>query len=45
MKGKIYFDTLKELSQFLKEFNGSTATFEVVKMSEGQWVLTFLGGF
>lgn len=44
MNGKIYFDSLKELSEFLKYFTGSTATFKVV--SDGnQWILEFNGGF
>lgn len=44
MHGKIYFHNLESLAEFLKEFTGSNATFEVVKES-GQWVLSFNGGY
>lgn len=44
MQGKIYFDTLMELSEFLSAFVGSTAIFEVRK-NHNQWVLEFMGGF
>ena len=44
MNGKIYFNDLKELAGFLKEFTGSTACFEVSK-NNNQWVLTFNGGY
>lgn len=43
MNGKIYFNSLTELAEFLRQFSGSTATFEVTKGN--QWVLEFLGGF
>jgi hypothetical protein len=43
MNGKIYFNSLTELAEFLKQFSGCTATFEVSKGN--QWVLTFLGGY
>lgn len=45
MSGKIYFWSLRELAEFLKEFTGSTATFEVKQDSSKRWVLEFLGGF
>jgi hypothetical protein len=45
MNGKIYFYDLKQLADFLREFTGSTATFEVKQDSSGRWVLEFLGGF
>jgi hypothetical protein len=45
MNGKIYFMELSQLSEFLKEFTGSTATFEVKQDGNGRWVLEFLGGY
>ncbi len=45
MNGKIYFYDLNQLSDFLKSFVGSTATFEVKQDGSNRWVLTFLGGF
>lgn len=45
MNGKIYFYDLKQLSEFLKEFTGSTAIFEVHENSSCRWVLEFKGGF
>jgi len=44
MNGKIYFDDLGQLAEFLKEFTGSTATFEV-RPDGRKWVVIFLGGF
>lgn len=44
MHGKIYFTDIKDLAEFLKEFQGSTACFEVSK-NNSQWVLTFNGGY
>lgn len=44
MNGKIYFNSLTELAEFLRQFSGCTATFEVTHNAR-QWVLTFLGGF
>jgi len=44
MNGSIYFDNLQELAEFLKEFQGSTATFQVNKQGSG-WQLKFLGGY
>lgn len=44
MNGKIFFDDLQDLTDFLRYFTGSTATFKVQKRGS-QWVLTFLGGF
>jgi hypothetical protein len=44
MNGKIKFDTLTELAEFLKGFTGSTAIFNVFKDGKG-WTLEFLGGF
>ena len=46
MNGKIYFNDLKELAEFLKYFTGSTATFEVKQeMDTKRWVLKFLEGY
>ena len=45
MGGIIYFSDLSELAEFLKEFTGSSATFDVEKNTSGFWVLTFNGGF
>jgi hypothetical protein len=45
MNGSIFFYDLKQLADFLKEFTGSTATFEVKQEGAGRWVLTFQGGF
>ena len=45
MDGKIYFLDLKQLSDFLTEFTGSTAKFEVRQDGSGRWVLEFTGGF
>jgi hypothetical protein len=46
MNGKIYFNDLKELAEFLRYFHGSTATFEVKQEHlTMRWVLTFLGGY
>lgn len=44
MHGKIYFNDLKELAEFLKEFQGSTACFEVSKQN-AFYELTFNGGY
>jgi hypothetical protein len=45
MEGKIYFDDIETLAVFLKEFTGSTATFEAWFDSyKGKWVLQFTGG-
>jgi len=44
MNGKIFFDNTSDLAEFLKDFTGSTATFEVQRQGS-KWVLTFLGGF
>ena len=46
MNGKLYFNDLKELSEFLHHFTGSTATFEVKQdYSTKRWMLEFLGGY
>lgn len=45
MNGKIYFYDLKQLAEFLREFTGSTAIFEVKQEGTGRWVLEFTGGF
>ena len=45
MNGKIHFDDLEQLSEFLKHFVGNTATFEVRGTNDGRWVLEFLGGY
>lgn len=45
MNGKIFFNDLSELGEFLKSFTGSTANFEVKQDGNMRWVLTFLGGF
>ena len=42
MNGKIYFDTLMELAEFLKEYSGSN-TFEARKLSSGIWMFEFTG--
>jgi len=44
MNGKIYFNQLRELAEFLHQFSSSTATFEVHFLN-GVWVLEFLGGY
>ena len=44
MDGKIYFDSIKDLAEFLKEFAGSTVKF-VAEKRNGQYVLTFTGGY
>ena len=44
MDGKIYFNKIEDLAEFLKAFTGSTAKF-IVEERNGQYVLTFLGGF
>ena len=44
MNGKIYFDSIEELAEFLKHFTGSTATFES-KQEGTKWTIVFLGGF
>jgi len=44
MNGKIFFSDTNELAEFLKNFTGSMATFEV-QYQGSKWVLTFLGGF
>ena len=51
MNGTITFNSLQEVAAFLKEFTGSTATFEVFARVNGrgdndtQWVLEFKGGY
>lgn len=45
MNGKIFFNDTKELTDFLSEFTGNTATFEVRRHGASGWVLEFLGGF
>ena len=42
MNGKIYFNTVEDLSDFLKSFVGSTAKFEC-KCIGGVWELEFTG--
>lgn len=44
MNGTITFSNLTDLALFLKEFTGSTATFEVHEVGRS-WVLEFKGGF
>jgi hypothetical protein len=44
MNGKIYFETLTELAEFMTEYSG-TACFEVHKMSSNVWLLEFTGSF
>ena len=44
MDGKIEFGTLKELAEFLQEFHGSTALFEV-RQAGSVCVLQFTGGY
>lgn len=44
MHGKIYFGSIVELAEFLKEFTGSTACYEVAKAGNN-WILTFNGGY
>jgi hypothetical protein len=44
MNGKVYFDSLAEMAEFLKSFTGSTATFEA-KQHGSKWMIVFLGGF
>ena len=46
MNGKLYFNDLKELAEFLKHFTGSTAIFEVKQcLTTKRWVLEFLQGY
>lgn len=45
MDGTIYFNDSLELAEFLKEFVGCTAKFEVTRHGTIGWKLTFLGGF
>jgi hypothetical protein len=45
MYGTITFYDLKQLAEFLGEFTGQTAKFEVHQDSNGRWVLTFTGGY
>lgn len=45
MNGKIYFDNVTLLAEFLAAFCGSTATFRVDVKENGAVVLEFLGGF
>ena len=45
MNGTITFYNLEQLAEFLKEFTGSTATFEVWQDScSMRWLLKFTGG-
>lgn len=45
MNGKIKFFDLRQLADFLKEFAGSTAIFEVrQEQNTGYWILEFTGG-
>ena len=44
MDGKIVFETLVQLADFLKEFSGATDTFEVYR-NGNVWILKFTGGF
>ena len=44
MNGTITFYNLEQLAEFLKEFTGSTAMFEVSQDSSMRWVLQFTGG-
>jgi hypothetical protein len=44
MRGKIFFDDLAELAEFLREFHGATALF-VVNKAGSRWVLEFTGGY
>ena len=44
MNGKIIFDDVIMLSNFLKEFSGSTATFEVYQEGSA-FILKFTGGY
>jgi len=46
MNGTIKFNDLKELAEFLINFAGSTAKFEVMQdMTTKRWILTFTGGY
>jgi Holliday junction resolvase len=44
MEGKITFETLEEVAEFLKAFTGCTALFTVRKHGK-DWILQFTGGF
>jgi len=44
MNGKIIFEDMETLVEFLKLFEGSTCVFEVKATTYGQWVLQFTGG-
>ena len=45
MSGKITFNDLKDLAEFLNHFVGSTAIFDVKQDGSMRWVLEFTGGF
>lgn len=45
MSGKIYFEDLHQVAEFLKHFTGSTAIFTVKQEGAHRWVLEFDGGF
>jgi uncharacterized membrane protein affecting hemolysin expression len=44
MTGKIDFDNVEQLAEFLKHFTGSTAVFKAYVYDSGQARLEFTGG-
>ena len=45
MHGKVYFNSTKELAEFLKALTGTTAVFEVHPNDNDRWTLEFTGGY
>jgi len=45
VNGKIKGLTLQEVAEFLKEFTGAAATFEVHRMGDETFTIEFTGGF
>ena len=44
MNGKIYFESIEDMSEFLKHFQGSTALFEIT-FDGVRYVLQFTGSY
>ena len=44
MYGKITFDAIEDMAEFLRWFQGTTAIFESYKDGD-KWILEFKGGF
>jgi len=45
MNGKIEFENVSQLSEFLKCFEGSTSEFLAYPKECGMWVIEFTGGY